>query len=80
MHGFFVDEKGEKMSKSVGNFVPLEQILDKYGADSFRLWGVSNTVWEELKFSWDEMKKATADINIVLNMVSFLERFYPQKK
>ena len=80
MHGFFVDEKGEKMSKSVGNFVPLEQILDKYGADSFRLWGVSNTIWEELKFSWDEMKKATSDLNIVLNMVVFLERFYPQKK
>ncbi len=80
MHGFFVDEKGEKMSKSVGNFVPLEEILDKYGADSFRLWGVSNTIWEELKFSWDEMKKATSDLNIALNMVVFLERFYPKEK
>jgi isoleucyl-tRNA synthetase len=80
MHGFFVDEKGEKMSKSVGNFIPLEQIIDKYGADSFRLWGISNTIWDELKFSWDEMKKATSDINIVLNMVSFLERFYPIKR
>ncbi|MFH0885219.1 MAG: isoleucine--tRNA ligase [Candidatus Micrarchaeota archaeon] len=80
MHGFFVDEKGEKMSKSLGNFVPLEEILDKYGADSFRLWGVSNTVWEELKFSWDELKKATGELNIAFNMVVFLERFYPQKK
>jgi len=80
MHGFFVDEKGEKMSKSVGNFIPLEQILEKYGADSFRLWGASSSIWDELKFSWDEMKKATSDLNIVLNMVAFLERFYPQKK
>ncbi|MEW6035978.1 MAG: isoleucine--tRNA ligase [Candidatus Micrarchaeota archaeon] len=80
MHGFFVDEKGEKMSKSLGNFVPLEDILDKYGADSFRLWGVSNTIWEELKFSWDELKKATSELNIVFNMVVFLERFHPQKK
>ncbi len=80
MHGFFVDEKGEKMSKSVGNFVPLEQILEKYGADAFRLWGMSNTISEELKFSWDEMKKSKADLNIVFNMVSFLERFYPDKK
>ncbi|MBU0532795.1 isoleucine--tRNA ligase [Candidatus Micrarchaeota archaeon] len=78
MHGFFVDEHGEKMSKSVGNFIPLEDILDKYGADSFRLWGLSNTVWDELKFSWDELKKATSDLNIVSNMVVFLERFYPQ--
>jgi isoleucyl-tRNA synthetase len=80
MHGFFVDEKGEKMSKSLGNFVPLEEILDKFGADSFRLWGVSNTVWDELKFSWDELKKATGELNIVFNMIVFLERFYPQKK
>jgi len=80
MHGFFVDEKGEKMSKSVGNFVPLEQILEKYGADAFRLWGMSNTISEELKFSWDEMKKSKADLNIVFNMVSFLERFYGDKK
>ncbi|MEW6723119.1 MAG: isoleucine--tRNA ligase [Candidatus Micrarchaeota archaeon] len=80
MHGFFVDEKGEKMSKSLGNFVPLEEILEKYGADSFRLWGISSTVWEELKFSWDEMKKATGDLNIALNMAVFLERFYPEKK
>ncbi|MCI0503559.1 isoleucine--tRNA ligase [Candidatus Micrarchaeota archaeon] len=80
MHGFFVDEKGEKMSKSLGNFVPLEEILDKYGADSFRLWGVSNTVWEELKFSWEELKKATGELNIAFNMVVFLERFHPQKK
>lgn len=80
MHGFFVDEHGEKMSKSVGNFIPLEEILDKYGADSFRLWSISNTVWDELKFSWDEMKKASSDLNIISNMVTFLERFYPQRK
>jgi isoleucyl-tRNA synthetase len=80
MHGFFVDEHGEKMSKSVGNFVPLEEILEKYGADSFRLWGINNTIWDELKFSWEEMKKATSDLNIVYNMVVFLERFYPKSK
>jgi isoleucyl-tRNA synthetase len=80
MHGFFVDEHGEKMSKSLGNFIPLEQILERYGADSFRLWSISNTVWDELKFSWEEMKKATSDINITCNMVTFLERFYPEKK
>lgn len=80
MHGFFVDEHGEKMSKSVGNFIPLEDILDKYGADSFRLWGLGNTVWDELKFSWDEMKKAGADLNIAFNLVTFMERFHPKKR
>ncbi|MBU0586210.1 isoleucine--tRNA ligase [Candidatus Micrarchaeota archaeon] len=80
MHGFFVDEKGEKMSKSLGNFVPIEKILEDYGADSFRLWGASNTVWEELKFNWNELKEAHSDLDIVVNMQVFLERFYPKKK
>lgn len=80
MHGFFVDEKGEKMSKSVGNFVPLEEMLAKYGADSFRLWGISNTIWEELKFNWNELKEAHSDLDILFNMHVFLERFYPKNR
>lgn len=80
MHGFFVDEKGEKMSKSLGNFVPLEQILEKYGADSFRVWGLSGTIWEELRFNWTELKEASADLNILFNLYVFLDRFYPKKE
>lgn len=80
MHGFFVDEKGEKMSKSLGNFVPLEEILNKYGADSFRLWGMSNTLWDELKFNWNELKETYNDLNILFNLSIFLERFYPKKR
>jgi len=80
MHGFFVDEHGEKMSKSLGNFIPLEEIMEKYGADTFRLWSLSNTIWEELKFSWDELKIARSDLNILHNLVTFLERFHPNKK
>ncbi len=78
MHGFFVDQHGEKMSKSLGNFIPLEEILEKYGADAFRMWSTSNAIWDELKFSWDEMKKARSDLNIVVNLVAFLERFYKE--
>ncbi|MFA5077799.1 MAG: class I tRNA ligase family protein, partial [Candidatus Micrarchaeia archaeon] len=80
MHGFFVDEKGEKMSKSVGNFVPIEEILSKYGADSFRLWGMGNTIWEELRFNWNELKEAHSDLDILANMGVFLERFYPKAR
>ncbi|MBN2477723.1 isoleucine--tRNA ligase, partial [Candidatus Micrarchaeota archaeon] len=79
MHGFFVDEKGEKMSKSLGNFVPLEEILEKYGADSFRLWGLNNAVWEELKFNWTELKEAHGDLMVLYNMYVFLERFIEKK-
>lgn len=76
MHGFFVDEKGEKMSKSVGNFVPLEDVVDKYGADAFRLWALSNTVWDDLRFNWNEVKEAHRALGTVYNLGVFLSRFY----
>ncbi|VVB66777.1 Isoleucine--tRNA ligase [Candidatus Gugararchaeum adminiculabundum] len=82
MHGFFVDENGEKMSKSLGNFVPLEEILDKYGADTFRMWCLSSTVWDDLKFNWDEIKEANRALSILSNLESFMQRFYvaPEKE
>ncbi len=80
MHGFFVDEKGEKMSKSVGNFVPLEEIVEKNGVDSFRLWSLSSTVWDDLRFSWDEIREAGRSLGIIYNLGVYLQRFYPKKK
>jgi isoleucyl-tRNA synthetase len=78
MHGFFVDEKGEKMSKSVGNFVPLEEVVDKYGADSFRLWALSNTVWDDLRFNWNEVKESHRSLGTMYNLGQFLSRFYTE--
>lgn len=75
MHGFFVDEKGEKMSKSLGNFVPMEEITEKYGADTFRLWSMSSTVWDDLKFNWEEIKEANKSLSILWNLYLFMERF-----
>ncbi len=37
-HAFFVDETGTKMSKSKGNIIAPQEIVDKYGADVLRLW------------------------------------------
>ncbi|NPA22471.1 MAG: isoleucine--tRNA ligase [Candidatus Micrarchaeota archaeon] len=76
MHGFFLDENGVKMSKSVGNFVPVDEIIDRMGADAFRLFGLSNTLWEDLKFSWRDVENAKKDLNIVLNLVSYLKNEY----
>ncbi|MBU0972225.1 MAG: isoleucine--tRNA ligase, partial [Proteobacteria bacterium] len=40
-HGFVVDENGRKMSKSVGNVVAPDTVINKYGADVLRLWAAS---------------------------------------
>ncbi len=37
-HGFVVDEKGRKLSKSLGNFISPQKMMDKYGAEILRLW------------------------------------------
>jgi len=39
-HGFFMDESGRKMSKSLGNITPPDEIIARYGADVLRLWFV----------------------------------------
>lgn len=41
-HGFTVDEHGKKMSKSIGNIVTPDQIIEKVGTDGLRLWVASN--------------------------------------
>lgn len=83
MHGHFVDEKGEKMSKSMGNFVPLEEIIEKHGIDAFRLWSLSAVTWEDVKFLWDEIQEAQRVLSIYWNLCVFLQRFSkgePEKK
>ena len=48
-HGFVVDGKGLKMSKSLGNIIAPEDILKKYGADILRIWVASSNYEEDLR-------------------------------
>jgi isoleucyl-tRNA synthetase len=59
-HGFAVDEKGEKMSKSKGNIVEPQAVTNKLGADILRLWVASTDYSKEMSVS-DEILKRTAD-------------------
>jgi len=46
-HGFTLDEQGRKMSKSLGNFIAPQEIVDQSGADILRLWVVSTDYTED---------------------------------
>lgn len=59
-HGFAVDAKGHKMSKSIGNVVAPEKVIDTLGADVLRLWIASTDYTGDLTVS-DEILKRTAD-------------------
>ncbi|GAA5172419.1 isoleucine--tRNA ligase [Modicisalibacter zincidurans] len=60
-HGFTVDAQGRKMSKSVGNVIAPQEVMDKLGADILRLWVASTDYSGEMAVS-DEILKRTADV------------------
>ncbi len=59
-HGFTLDEKGMKMSKSIGNTVVPEKVVKQYGADILRLW-VAQTDFTVDQRIGDEILKGVAD-------------------
>ena len=59
-HGFVVDADGRKMSKSAGNVVAPQQVVNRLGADIIRLWVASSDYAAEMSVS-DEILKRTAD-------------------
>lgn len=59
-HGFTVDGQGRKMSKSIGNTVSPQEVMDKLGADILRLWVASTDYTGEIAVS-DEILKRSAD-------------------
>lgn len=72
MHGFVLDENGKKMSKSLGNVVSPEEVIEKYGADVLRfylLWACKP--WDDLKFVWDELNNVNKMFNILWNVYVF---------
>jgi isoleucyl-tRNA synthetase len=82
-HGFTVDEKGEKMSKSKGNVVRPQDVMKTLGADIIRLWVAAADYRGEMRVS-DEILKRTADAyrrirNTARFLLANLEGFDPEK-
>lgn len=59
-HGFTLDEKGMKMSKSLGNTVAPQEVIQQYGADILRLWVAQSDYTADLRIG-KEILKGTAD-------------------
>ena len=72
MHGFTLDAGGKKMSKSIGNVIDPEDVVEKYGADTLRLYVLgASAPWDDLKFNWDEVKNVNRTLNILWNVYRF---------
>ena len=71
-HGFTVDDKGRKMSKSLGNVIAPQKVIGALGADVLRLWIAATDYANEIGVS-DEILKRTADsYRRMRNTVRFL--------
>jgi isoleucyl-tRNA synthetase len=60
-HGFILDEKGYKMSKSQGNVTAPETLMKTYGADILRLWVTGSDYTEDVKFG-ENIMNAQVDV------------------
>ncbi len=59
INGMVLGEDGRKMSKSLGNVVEPDEVIEKYGADALRQWAASGVVGDDVAFSWKEIVAAS---------------------
>jgi len=71
-HGFVVDGKGRKMSKSLGNVISPDDILKKYGVDILRLWVVASDYYDDLKLDNNILQSQTDSYRRIRNTFRYL--------
>jgi isoleucyl-tRNA synthetase len=83
-HGFTVDEKGIKQSKSLGNYINAQEEVAKYGSDILRLWVASVNYQEDIRCN-DQLIGRTQDAyrkirNTIRYLLGNLDDFNPNEK
>ena len=66
VNGMVFGEDGHKMSKSRGNVIAPEAVIDEYGSDSIRLWSANSVPGSDIPFDWNDVK----------NGYKFLRKFW----
>ncbi len=74
--GHVVDKNGEKMSKSKGNIVKPEKMLEKYGGDALRLFGaLEASLGSDIRFNEQRLQGVSKFINKFYNIAKFITNF-----
>lgn len=71
-HGFIVDGEGRKMSKSLGNVIAPQEIINRYGADILRLWVASTDYRNDIRISENILKNLVESYRRIRNTLRFL--------
>src|SRR3989344_3030103 len=82
IHQHILDEKGRKMSKSIGNVIDPKEILKDFGAEALRLWAAEEGDLSKQDFSCskDKIRSELKTINKIINASKFIMQFDKPKK
>ena len=71
-HGYVVDGEGRKMSKSVGNTVAPQDVINQYGADIVRLWAASSDYKADIRISKEILKQLAEVYRKIRNTMRYM--------
>ncbi len=81
MHGFIQDAKGRKMSKSLKNYISPYEVINKYGADTFRYYSIGGAnPGLDLNYNFEDMKVKFRNLNILYNLSNLLLNYCDKKQ
>ena len=77
IHMHVVDEKGEKMSKSLGNVIDPQEVLEKYGAEAFRIWSCleGDITHGDIRCSFARIEGTSKFLTKLWNVARFISMF-----
>ena len=82
-HGFVLDARGIKMSKSKGNIIKPMDIVKEYGRDVLRFYLLSNPPWNDFYFNVEDTREIAKQFNILRNTFNFVDTYvkkFPKPK
>ncbi|MBE6734981.1 MAG: isoleucine--tRNA ligase, partial [Ruminococcaceae bacterium] len=71
-HGWVVDGEGKKMSKSLGNGIDPQEVVDQYGADVLRLWVASSDYHVDIRISKEILKQLSEAYRKIRNTARYI--------
>ena len=71
-HGFVVDGDGRKMSKSLGNVIAPNEVIEKYGAEILRLWVAAEDYRDDIRISEEILQRLSEAYRRIRNTCRFL--------
>lgn len=71
--GHGLDEKGKKISKRLGNYIPSDQLIEEWGADAIRYWATGAGLGQNLRFNPKEIKKGKQITTKLWNVAKFID-------